>query len=289
MIKSMTAYSSYKTKSSWGSINWEFRSVNQRYLEIYLNVPDQIKKLESKIRQKIRQRLIRGRIEGILNFEIDCKYDYTLNINQQLVKQIISIANKIKIQNNNTGIINILEVLRWPGVIVSISDEKDNVIDYEILNAMDNALDDLIKIREKEGCELRYLIEEKLKIIKKEIDKIRGYLPEVAKLQHYRILEKIKNIEVQIENSKLEHELINVIQRIDITEELDRLDIHIKEIFNILKMQVPIGRRLDFMMQELIRESNTIISKSINSNITNYAIEIKVLTEQIREQIQNIE
>ncbi|MBK4775875.1 YicC family protein [Candidatus Pantoea edessiphila] len=286
MTNSMTAYSSYKEKSKQGSLHWEFRSVNQRYLEIYIHLPDYLKRLESKIRKNIRQRLTRGRIECTLNFEIDQKCFPELNINQELVKQIIDAAYKIKKQVNEV-IINPLEILRWPGVI---SDKKNDVImDCEILNSMDNALNNLIKMREKEGVVLQYLIEEKLKKIEIEIDKIRRYIPEVLQLQHKRILEKINNADIQSENYKIEQELFLITQRIDITEELDRLDIHIKETFNILTMQGAVGRRLDFMMQELSRESNTIISKSVNSNITICAIELKVLIEQIREQIQNIE
>ncbi|PPI86362.1 YicC/YloC family endoribonuclease [Candidatus Pantoea edessiphila] len=288
MIKSMTAYASYKTTSYWGVINWEFRSVNQRYLEIYIHLPEYIRKLEVKIKKSIRQRLIRGRIEGTLSIEFNCTYNNKLNINQELVKQIIDATRWIKIQNNVNGVINLLEILRWPGVI-SASEQYNVIIDSEILNAMNQAINNLIQTRENEGNELKLLIEERLYSIKNEINKIRLYIPEVLKLQHKRIFDKLKHIKLQLEHCRLEQELVMIAQRIDITEELDRLDTHIKEIFNILKMQGAVGKRLDFMMQELSRESNTLLSKSISSEITICVIELKVLIEQIREQIQNIE
>ncbi|PPI88374.1 YicC family protein [Candidatus Pantoea edessiphila] len=289
MIKSMTAYANYKTKSHWGIVNWEFRSVNQRYLEIYIHLPDKWRRLEFEIRKRIRQHLIRGRIEGILHLEINANYIITeLKINKELVKKVIYAANLVKMQSNE-GIINPLEVLRWPGVISDSEQDNNIVMDNEILNTMDNAINNLIKTRENEGAVLKSLIEKKLESIKKEINKIRFHMPEVLKLQHKRVLEKLKNIEVQLENYRFEQELLMIAQRIDITEELDRIDAHINETFNILEMQGAVGRRLDFMMQELSRESNTLLSKSINSDITTYAIELKVLIEQIREQIQNIE
>ncbi|PPI87733.1 YicC family protein [Candidatus Pantoea edessiphila] len=287
MIRSMTAYASYKAKNCQGNINWEFRSVNQRYLEIYIHLPDQLKRLEPDIRKCIRNRLIRGRIEGHLTIDIDRKNIAKLKINQELVQQIIDVANEIKIRNNE-GVINPIEVLRWPGVVFE-SEQYNDVIDYEILNAMDNAISNLIKTREIEGAVLKSLIEKKLKNIATEINKIRFYMPEVLKIQNQRISQKLKNIELQLENSRLEQELLIMTQRSDITEELDRLDTHIKETFNILEMKGAVGRRLDFMMQELNRESNTLLSKSINSDISICAIELKVLIEQIREQIQNIE
>lgn len=153
---------------------------------------------------------------------------------------------------------------------------------------MDGTLDDFIIARETEGQALKALIEQRLEVVSAEVVKVRAHMPEILQWQRERLVAKLEDAQVQLENNRLEQELVLLAQRIDVAEELDRLEAHVKETYNILKKKA-VGSRLDFMMQEFNRESNTLASKSINAEVTNSAIELKVLIEQMREQIQNIE
>ncbi|WP_300000736.1 YicC/YloC family endoribonuclease [uncultured Cedecea sp.] len=287
MIRSMTAYARREVKGEWGSASWELRSVNQRYLETYIRMPEQFRSLEPVARERIRARLTRGKIECNLRFEPDTRAQTSLLLNEKLAKQLVEAAQWVKMQSDE-GEINPLDVLRWPGVM-SAQEQDLDAIAAEIIMALDGALDDFIIARETEGQALKTLIEQRLEGVSAEIVKVRTHMPEVLKWQRDRLTSKLEEADIQLENSRLEQELLLMAQRIDVAEELDRLEAHIKETYNILKKKEAVGRRLDFMMQEFNRESNTLASKSINSEITNSAIELKVLIEQMREQIQNIE
>ncbi|MGP1939054.1 MAG: YicC/YloC family endoribonuclease [Arsenophonus sp. ET-DL9-MAG3] len=287
MIHSMTAFARRDIKNKWGNVALELRSVNQRYLETYIRVPENFKCLESIIRNRLRARLTRGKVECSLRFEFSSSYHNELILNEELVNQLIKSANWIK-KTGAKGEINPIEVLRWPGVMLA-QEKKIDVICTHLLSELEFVLDDFIFNRECEGKKLKIMIEERLDGVCKEIYEIRNQIPKVLKWQRQRFKKKLEEEEIKIDNNRLEQELIILAQRIDVTEELDRLDAHVKETRNIFKKQEAIGRRLDFMMQEFNREANTLASKSINSQITNSAVELKVLIEQMREQIQNIE
>ena len=287
MIRSMTAYARREIKGEWGSASWELRSVNQRYLETYIRMPEQFRSLEPVARERIRARLTRGKVECNLRFEPDARAQTSLMMNEKLAKQLVEAAQWVKMQSDE-GEINPVDILRWPGVM-SAQEQDLDAIAAEIITALDGALDDFIVARETEGKALKSLIEQRLEGVSAEVAKVRTHMPEVLKWQRDRLNSKLEEADIQLENSRLEQELLLMAQRIDVAEELDRLDAHIKETYNILKKKEAVGRRLDFMMQEFNRESNTLASKSVNSEITNSAIELKVLIEQMREQIQNIE
>ena len=287
MIRSMTAYARREAKGSWGSATWELRSVNQRYLETYIRLPEQFRGLEPVIRERIRTRLTRGKIECHLRFDADPGAQGELQLNVALAKQLVQAANWVKMQSDE-GAINPLDILRWPGVMSAPEQDLD-AINAELLTALDGALDDFIEARESEGNALKSLIEQRLAGVSQEVSKVRAQMPDVLKWQRERLVTRLEEAEVQLENNRLEQELVMMAQRVDVAEELDRLDAHVKETYNILKKKEAVGRRLDFMMQEFNRESNTLASKSINADITASAIELKVLIEQMREQIQNIE
>jgi uncharacterized protein (TIGR00255 family) len=286
MIRSMTAYARREIKGSWGSASWELRSVNQRYLETYFRLPEQFRSLEPVVRERIRARLTRGKIECNLRFEPDASAQGELILNEKLAKQLVNAANWVKMQSDE-GEINPVDILRWPGVMAAQEQDLD-AIAAEILSALDGALDDFIVSRETEGQALKALIEQRLEGVSTEVKKC-VQMPEILQWQRDRLVAKLEDAQVQLENNRLEQELVLMAQRIDVAEELDRLDAHVKETWNILKKKEAVGRRLDFMMQEFNRESNTLASKSINADVTNSAIELKVLIEQMREQIQNIE
>ncbi|MEH2922192.1 YicC/YloC family endoribonuclease [Samsonia erythrinae] len=287
MIRSMTAYARREIKGNWGSAAWELRSVNQRYLETYLRLPEQFRSLEPVARERIRARLTRGKIECSLRFELDPSAQSALILNEKLAKQLVDAANWVKMQSDE-GEINPVDILRWPGVMVAEEQDLD-AISAELLTALEGALDDFIAARESEGNALKALIEQRLAGVSAEVVKVRAQMPNILQWQRERLQSKLEDAQVQLENNRLEQELVLLAQRVDVAEELDRLDAHVKETYKILKKEEAVGRRLDFMMQEFNRESNTLASKSINADVTASAIELKVLIEQMREQIQNIE
>ncbi|UDQ75840.1 YicC family protein [Pectobacterium brasiliense] len=287
MIRSMTAYARREIKGNWGSAAWELRSVNQRYLETYLRLPEQFRSLEPVARERIRARLTRGKIECNLRFELDPSAQSALILNEKLAKQLINAANWVKMQSDE-GEINPVDILRWPGVM-SAEEQDLDAISAELLTALEGALDDFIAARESEGNALKALIEQRLAGVSAEVVKVRAQMPNILLWQRERLQSKLEDAQVQLENNRLEQELVLMAQRVDVAEELDRLDAHVKETYKILKKEEAVGRRLDFMMQEFNRESNTLASKSINADVTASAIELKVLIEQMREQIQNIE
>ncbi|WP_158782293.1 YicC/YloC family endoribonuclease [Pantoea sp. BAV 3049] len=287
MIRSMTAYARRETKGEWGSAAWELRSVNQRYLETYIRLPEQFRGLEPVIRERIRNRLTRGKIECNLRFDADPRAQSALVLNEKLAIQLVQAANWVKMQSDE-GEINPVDILRWPGVM-SAEEQDLDAISAELLRALDSALDDFITSRETEGAALKSLIEQRLEGVSTEVTKVRAQMPDVLKWQRERLVTRLEEAQVQLDSNRVEQELIMLAQRVDVAEELDRLEAHVKETYNILKKKEAVGRRLDFMMQEFNRESNTLASKSINSEVTTSAIELKVLIEQMREQIQNIE
>ncbi|MBA0167306.1 MULTISPECIES: YicC/YloC family endoribonuclease [Pectobacterium] len=287
MIRSMTAYARREIKGNWGSAAWELRSVNQRYLETYLRLPEQFRSLEPVARERIRARLTRGKIECNLRFELDPSAQSALILNEKLAKQLVNAANWVKMQSDE-GEINPVDILRWPGVM-SAEEQDLDAISAELLTALEGALDDFIAARESEGNALKALIEQRLAGVSAEVVKVRAQMPNILQWQRERLQSKLEDAQVQLENNRLEQELVLLAQRVDVAEELDRLDAHVKETYKILKKEEAVGRRLDFMMQEFNRESNTLASKSINADVTASAIELKVLIEQMREQIQNIE
>ncbi len=283
----MTAYARHEITGKWGSASLELRSVNQRYLETSIRLPEQLRSLEPIIREHIRKHLTRGKVECNLRCELDANTQNTIFLNKKLAKQLIESANWVKMQSNE-GEINPFEVLCWPGVMF-FAEQNFDYISCELIQALNDAMNNFILAREKEGNVLKTLIEQRLNDLIAEVVKVRTQMPNILQWQRDRLASKFQALKMQLENSRLEQELILIAQRIDITEELDRLEAHVKETHSILQKREAVGRRLDFMMQEFNRESNTLASKSINANITASAIEIKVLIEQMREQIQNIE
>ncbi|MCX8639250.1 YicC family protein [Gilliamella sp. B3172] len=288
MISSMTAYARKELNQSWGNASWELRSVNQRYLETYIRLPEQFRSLEPLIRERLRNRLTRGKVECSLRFELDPATQHQqLSLNKELAEQILNAADWIATQHQS-GEVNPIDVLRWPGVL-SAKEQNLDTISQEILALLETALDEFIAVREREGQALSQLITQRLEGISAEVEKIRLFMPQILQWQKDRLKSRLEEVNIDLDSSRLEQEIVLLAQRIDVAEELDRLMTHVKETYSILKKNEAVGRRLDFMMQEFNRESNTIASKSINAQVTASAIELKVLIEQIREQVQNIE
>lgn len=287
MIYSMTAFARLEVKKEWGDAVWEIRSVNQRYLENFFRLPEQFRGLENTLREKLRQNLTRGKIECALRIETKKQTNAELSLNKELANQVIQSLQWIKAQAGE-GEINLTDVLRYPGVVEAQEQDLD-AISQDLLTAFDELLKDFIAMRGREGEKLQAIIQQRLDAISVEADKVRSQMPAVLQWQRERLLQRFEDAQINLDPQRVEQEMILLAQRVDVAEELDRLQMHVKETTNILKKGGAVGRKLDFMMQELNRESNTLASKSINADITASAVELKVLIEQMREQIQNLE
>lgn len=284
----MTAFARREKKSDWGTFTWEIRSVNQRYLETYFRLPEQFRALEPVLREKARKSMQRGKLEINLRITDTDKAVGGLSLNQNLVEQLCQHAQQIQKQLPDSQI-NPVDIMRWPGVMQAQEQDMD-AQHAELLAEFDLTITDFLAARASEGENLKAMIEQRLNAISTQVDIVRSEMPEVLKWQRERIETKLADLKEQVDETRIEQELIMLAQRVDVAEELDRLDSHIKETGQkILKKGGACGRRLDFMMQEFNREANTLASKSINTTVTNAAVEVKVLIEQMREQIQNIE
>lgn len=283
----MTGFARKELAESWGNVVCEIRSVNLRHLETQFRLNDELRGLEPLLRDKLRQSIARGKVECQINLELDQQATGELNINKPLAKKVIDAAKWIN-KASGEGVINPMDVLNWPGVIVPNTQDLD-LINQKVLILFDETLNAFIAMRQREGEQIRAILEQKLTGITNEIDLVRALMPVAIKWQRDRLISKFEDINLQPDTTRLEQELLLLANKVDVAEELDRLVIHIKEAYAILNKPEAIGRRLDFMMQEFNREANTLGSKAINAKITQSAIEIKILIEQMREQIQNIE
>jgi uncharacterized protein (TIGR00255 family) len=287
MIYSMTAFSRIEIKGEWGNAVWEIRSVNQRFLETYFRLPEQFRGIEPILRERFRKQLNRGKVECNLRFNANPANKSELALNEKLALQLIEHANWVNGHTLNSQV-NPIEVMRWPGVMEAPENDM-SAIQAELLSAFDQALKDFIAARASEGENLKSMIEQRLAAISAEADKVQAHMPEVIEWQRNRIIEKFSDASIDLDSGRVEQELVLLAQKMDVAEELDRLNSHVSETRKILKKGGAQGRRLDFMMQEFNREANTLGSKSINTDVTASAVELKVLIEQMREQIANIE
>lgn len=287
MIHSMTAFARKEIKGDWGNAVWEVRSVNQRFLETYFRLPEQFRSLEPILRERFRKKLARGKVECSLRFNANAGANTNLNLNEKLAGELIKHANWVA-DHSGKGELNPVDILRWPGVMEA--EEADmSAIQAEILAGFDELLKDFIAARASEGENMKVLIEQRLDAITEQANSVKAQMPEIIQWQRTKIQEKFNDAGIEPDSGRLEQELVLLAQKMDVDEEIDRLFSHVKETRSILKKGGAQGRRLDFMMQEFNREANTLGSKSINTDITNAAVELKVLIEQMREQIQNIE
>ena len=287
MIYSMTAFARKQFKGDWGTAVWEIRSVNQRYLETYFRLPEQFRGLETKLKDAFRKRLQRGKVECNLRFEASSVNENALSMNQDLAAQLIQNAQWV-LDKAGSGSLNPIDILKWPGVMQAPEQDVD-AITIELMAGFEHTLNEFVDARAAEGANLATFIEQRLTGIALQADKVRESMPEVQAWQKARILKKFEDANVDLDSTRVEQELVLLAQKSDVAEELDRLDSHISESLNVLKKGGAVGRRLDFMMQEFNREANTLGSKAINTHITASAVECKVLIEQMREQVQNIE
>ena len=288
MVQSMTAFSRQQLEREWGSLTWEIRSVNHRYLEPSVRLPENFRNLENPIRKQLRDKLYRGKIECQLRLRTVEANQIDWHLNLDLISQLIKANSEI---NNNIGgdyKLSSLDILKWPGVISDQSIDEE-IFNKEAMGLFEKALDDLMVVREREGASLRDAILKRIASIQRIIDSIQAKMPSIILKQKENLLNKLEDIKAEFEPTRLEQEITLLAQKADVDEELDRLNSHLQEAKRVLDSDGQIGRRLDFLMQELNREANTLSSKSIVVETTQSAVELKVLIEQMREQIQNIE
>ncbi|MFS1436483.1 YicC/YloC family endoribonuclease [Shewanella sp. 10N.286.48.A6] len=287
MIQSMTAYARIEHKAEWGTASWEIRSVNQRYLETYLRLPEQMRSLEPVLRDRLRKRLNRGKVEVNLRYELSESGSSEMRLNQDLAKQLLNAAEWLKKESSH-GELNLADILRWPGVMSGAEQDMGD-INKDLLMAFDGAVAQFIEARGREGEAINTMLQTRLDQIVEQVAIVREHMPAVMQWQRDKLTNRLAEITGELDPARMEQEMVLLAQKMDVAEEMDRLDAHVTETRLILKKGGAQGRRLDFMMQEFNRESNTLASKSISAEVTAAAVELKVLIEQMREQIQNVE
>ncbi|EKD72850.1 MAG: hypothetical protein ACD_45C00569G0002 [uncultured bacterium] len=289
MIQSMTAFARTQGQGKWGSAVCELRSINHRYLELSVRLPDTLHELEISMRERLRHYIHRGKIECHLRFQPGDSAGVEFTINTHLAEELCKangvIANRM---TQAAAPINTMDILCWPGVL-QIAEVDLETIQDAVLKLLEKALQDLVEARMREGDELKQLFLQRLDSMKAELAKVRHRLPEIYNQQRARLIARFSDAKIELDSGRFEQELVLFAQKIDVAEELERLDAHISEVRRILKHGGVIGRRLDFLMQELNREANTLGAKSVDVDTTRASVELKVLIEQIREQVQNVE
>lgn len=288
MLRSMTAFARTEQVYDFGSLTWELRSVNHRYLDISLRLPEDLRGLEQVVREKISARLKRGKVDVNLRYKLSSSAASAIEVDEEFLKSLLSAQKQLESLVDNAAAVDPVAVLRWPGVI------KEQERDWTPLEAaassqLETTLEQMIATREREGQRIAEMLQQRCDGIAGIVSTVRQRRPEA--LQHIRqkVENKIADLQIQVDQNRLEQEMVLIAQRMDVDEELDRLDSHLKEMTRVLKQSEPVGRRLDFLMQELNREANTLGSKSADADTTKATVDLKVLIEQMREQIQNIE
>ena len=288
MMLSMTAFSRQQSEQEWGSLTWEIRSVNHRYLEVSLRLPDLFRGLDNSIRGAVRKKLSRGKIECQLRYKAGESFQSELHLNRALIQKLIQANMEIEQLTGASTVLSSTEILRWPGVI---QDQEFDItaIEKPAFELFGDALEDLVASRQREGEELKGFIQKRIDSIRKIVSTVKTAMPEILAAQRQNLADKLDALKADLEPSRLEQEITLLAQKADVDEELDRLASHLNEVERVLSNAGQKGRRLDFLMQELNREANTLSSKSIVAETTLSAVELKVLIEQMREQIQNVE
>ncbi|WP_299593980.1 YicC/YloC family endoribonuclease [uncultured Microbulbifer sp.] len=286
-VRSMTAFGRAEVNYSSGTAVWEMRSVNHRYLEPHFRLPEAARALEPKLREVLRKSLNRGKVEMTLNLKTNSGEVAAIEVNQALAEQLVKAAELVAPASDSLSL-NPLEILKWPGVIAEPETDADEQANA-ILEGFKQALTQVADNREREGAELAGFIEARIKGISEQVTTVRALLPQILQNQREKLKTRLEELLEEIDKDRIEQEIAILAQKADVDEELDRLDAHITETRRVLKNGGPIGRRLDFLMQEFNREANTLSSKAVVTDTTQAAVELKVLIEQMREQVQNIE
>jgi len=288
MTKSMTAFAREVASVEVGEFVWEVRSVNHRFLEPSIRLPEELRPLEPAVRERLAERLQRGKIDCALRFAPRAGALGGLRVNHHLLQQLIAVSDEVAAVVGTVPRPAVFDLMRWPGVLQEEAQDV-SAVTKEALGLLDRALDGLIAAREREGARLAEAIRERCQRVEAQVAGVRERLPEVLALGAQRLRERLAELRAEVDANRLEQEVALLAQRLDVAEEMDRLAAHVAEVRDVLTRPAAVGRRLDFLMQELNREANTLGSKSADVETTRAAVEMKVLIEQMREQVQNLE
>jgi uncharacterized protein (TIGR00255 family) len=284
----MTAYARAATQQVWGRASWELRGVNNRYLDAVFRLPEELRALESGFREQLQSRIQRGKLELALKLDLGARQDTALDIDLALASQLAGAARQLQEVLGSDEILRVGDLLRWPGVV------RQSAVDLEqmgqaIASLLAEALDDLVATREREGARIEAMIRARCDEVEAIVAQVRQRRPELVEAARQRLKDKLAEVVQSLDAERVEQEMVILANKLDVAEELDRLDAHVAEIRDVLGHDQPVGRRLDFLMQELNREANTLGSKSGDTQSTRASVDLKVLIEQMREQIQNLE
>ncbi|KTC86042.1 MULTISPECIES: YicC/YloC family endoribonuclease [Legionella] len=288
MTHSMTAFARVQKQLDTGIFCWEIRSVNHRYLDVSFRLPDAFRFLETSLRAMLRDRLSRGKLECQLKFQDMTSDNQAMHINENLVNGLIDVGNKLSAAKHLANDLTLHAILTWPGVIQATQPDIEILGQYGE-QLFGEALSQLIEVRKTEGQALQSLVQNRLLSLGSEVKNAKLYVTSNAEQARDKLLTRLRSLQLEVDSTRIEQEIALQLARLDVCEELDRLETHIVEVAKVLKNSEAAGRRLDFLMQELNREANTLSSKSDSVALTQSAVEMKVLIEQMREQIQNIE
>jgi len=287
MIRSMTAFARRDARGDWGVLTCEIRTVNHRYLEPSFRLPEALRELENRFREQLRAKLGRGKVDVALRFQ-STETRPRLEIDESMAHAVNEAANHINRMLDNPAHLDALDILRWPGVLAPA--EQDYGAAKKAADGLfAEAIAELVSAREREGERLRPLFEERLATMGTLVADVRALMPTLLKAQEESLRNRFEQAKVELDPDRLAQEMVMLAQKSDVAEELDRLDSHTQEVTDVLQSDDAVGRKLDFLMQELNREANTLSSKSIDARVTRAAVDLKVLIEQMREQVQNVE
>lgn len=287
MIHSMTGFASVRRRFGDTEIVWEIKTVNHRYLEISPRLPRDWSNFEPLLRDRVGKRLKRGKVDCSLKLEV-AEGGASLNVDSAVLAQLSEAMDKVQASVHGLAQASVLDVLRWDGVLADVAEDAE-ALREAALKALVEVLDELVAFRHREGESLKVLMLTRCNELVAATAEIEQRFPDVKAHWRERLVSRIEELDVEVDPARLEQELLFTAQKMDVAEELDRLTLHIQEVRNTLDKDESIGRRLDFLMQELNRETNTIASKSVDSAVTQLTVDMKVLIEQMREQVQNIE
>lgn len=286
---SMTGFATRKIKWNDWEVVWELKSVNNRFLDASVRLPEWLRSLETEIRSLITKKIRRGRVDATLTVKRISETGNGLSLNHEALKGLTESLREIhKIKGLPVSAPSSLDLLKWPGIVIEAEIDRD-ALNETLLVLLKESLDELINSRKNEGEAIAELIVHRCEMIQNEIDGAKRRMPEVMKLLRERLKGKVQDLSQDLDQDRLEQEILFYAHKLDVAEELDRLGLHLSEMIRSLKSPDPIGRRLDFLTQELNREANTLGSKSQDAEMTRCSVDIKVLIEQIKEQVQNIE
>jgi len=288
LISSMTAFVQHESQSEQSRLVWEIRSVNHRYLEISMRLPEELRSAEMSFRETIKASLSRGRIDAVLRYQSAESSANSPELNLDTINQLMAWSRTVQSTAPVAGELSIADILKWPGVLTPERIDEDQ-LSVTAKATLADALSALVSQRQREGRQLAVVINAKLAAARDIVIGVQSRGPELDQHARQRLNERVSEFAEQLEPGRFEQELVLLLAKSDITEEIDRLQLHLAEVENILNGSGPVGRRLDFLMQELNREANTLGSKSNHPETTTAAVDLKVLIEQMREQIQNIE